>query len=430
MELLLFAALAAAAAISLGFWEVPLPAPAFQHHVVELPGDKIPGKARILEPNTVLRDRAVKLFEDSIFGTESVAPGPGPSCITMLDRQGHLWLADASPEDGGSGGYRLRSESSAYLGPGRPLGFKYDAEGNLLLCDSLLGLVMLEGASGLGVQAAAAEPQGSGDQGSSAGPGAFREHAEGAPKLSHTVLANRVSPSSPLDPGTHIAYANDLDISPVDGTVFFSDSQAIPVALGPNGFFDTFRSWMLGLFAGAASGRLLAYFPTNGTTHVLAKDFWYANGVAVSADGSFVVVAETNCFKVHRYWLEGPKAGTTDTLIDNLPGFPDGVSRSSTGDFWIAIVAPRSPIVPYLRYKLVRAIGAWLPAALRPRPSAQGLLLKVSPSGQLLGSYWDPKGEQVAMISSVEEHDGQLWLGQLAGSGVGFMDLSEEIGSS
>ena len=39
-----------------------------------------------------------------------------------------------------------------------------------------------------------------------------------------------------------------------------------------------------------------------------------------------------------------------DTLIDALPGFPDGVSRSEDGNFWIAIVAPRTPLVPLLRY--------------------------------------------------------------------------------
>ena len=39
-----------------------------------------------------------------------------------------------------------------------------------------------------------------------------------------------------------------------------------------------------------------------------------------------------------------------DTLIDVLPGFPDGISRSEDGNFWIAIVAPRSPVIPLLRY--------------------------------------------------------------------------------
>jgi sugar lactone lactonase YvrE len=53
-------------------------------------------------------------------------------------------------------------------------------------------------------------------------------HKQGLIKL-HTattrveVLANRVSPSSPLQPGSPINYANDLDVGP-DGTVYFTDS--------------------------------------------------------------------------------------------------------------------------------------------------------------------------------------------------------------
>lgn len=37
------------------------------------------------------------------------------------------------------------------------------------------------------------------------------------------LLANRVASSSPLEPGSPIIYANDLDIAP-DGTVYFTTS--------------------------------------------------------------------------------------------------------------------------------------------------------------------------------------------------------------
>ena len=37
------------------------------------------------------------------------------------------------------------------------------------------------------------------------------------------------------------------------------------------GWYDTFWSYLLGLFSGSATGRLLAYYPQNGSTHVLAK---------------------------------------------------------------------------------------------------------------------------------------------------------------
>ena len=40
---------------------------------------------------------------------------------------------------------------------------------------------------------------------------------------------------------------------------------------------------------------------------MLTAGFWYANGVAVSANRAFVAVVETNCFAVRRVWLSGPK---------------------------------------------------------------------------------------------------------------------------
>lgn len=41
---------------------------------------------------------------------------------------------------------------------------------------------------------------------------------------------------------------------------------------------------------GAKTGRLLKYDPANHTTTVLVRGLWYANGVAVSKDQSFVAV--------------------------------------------------------------------------------------------------------------------------------------------
>ena len=50
-------------------------------------------------------------------------------------------------------------------------------------------------------------------------------------------------------------------------------------------------------------------------------------------------------------------------------------------------------------------------------------LMQVSPSGEVLASLWDQQGESVSGVSSVEEHDGRLWLGNVKGSGVGYYDL-------
>ncbi len=66
---------------------------------------------------------------------------------------------------------------------------------------------------------------------------------------------------------------------------------------------------MLTMLQGGATGRLLKYDPASHTTMLLADGLWYANGVALSADESFVAVVETPSMRVSRYWLKGEKVG-------------------------------------------------------------------------------------------------------------------------
>ncbi len=58
---------------------------------------------------------------------------------------------------------------------------------------------------------------------------------------------------------------------------------------------------------GTTTGRLLSYNPKTKKTHVLANGFFYANGVVVSLDQSFVAVVETLSVRIRKYWLQGPK---------------------------------------------------------------------------------------------------------------------------
>lgn len=51
---------------------------------------------------------------------------------------------------------------------------------------------------------------------------------------------------------------------------------------------------------GAFTGRLLSYNPSTGVTEVLAKGFWFSNGVALAADASYVAFVETNRMRVMR----------------------------------------------------------------------------------------------------------------------------------
>jgi sugar lactone lactonase YvrE len=135
------------------------------------------------------------------------------------------------------------------------------------------------------------------------------------------VLANRVSKSSPVDPDTPIIYPNHLDIAR-DGTIWFTASVNIyphrsvqytakvghlPSLEGQPGFYDTLKAWALGCCQGLPMGRLLKYDPRSREVHVVAKGLWFANGVALSEDESYIALSETDRLRVLKFWLAGPK---------------------------------------------------------------------------------------------------------------------------
>lgn len=52
-----------------------------------------------------------------------------------------------------------------------------------------------------------------------------------------------------------------------------------------------------------------------------------------------------------------------------------------------------------------------------------GLVLKVSPDGQLLTSFKDATGCRIHTVTAAEEQGGRLWLGSLGDWGVAYLDV-------
>lgn len=124
-------------------------------------------------------------------------------------------------------------------------------------------------------------------------------------------------------------FANGLDVDSNTGIVYFTIASTkfqpkdFPTALLTGGIGDN-------------SGSLLSYDPSNNQTTVLLRNLTFASGVAVSGDGSFVLVSEYFANRIRRVWLKGPKANSSD-LFMLLAGRPDNIKRNSRGQFWIAV---------------------------------------------------------------------------------------------
>ena len=389
-------AVAIAAAL---LWPTALPSPwTFHLRAVPLSAERVARLPKFpaaltgpYAPNSRLQS-AVRLFEGQVSGSESVALGTDHvhhlGQLAMLDRSGRLLVVKMSTA------MPLRYEElKSTLEPareiglvGRPLGFTYDGDGRLVVCDSTAGLVRYD------------------------------------PKTRSTeILSNAVSGS-----GLRLNYINDVDIGP-DGAIYFSSSTDGLVGFGKAGFFDTNRAALLNLFEGRPTGRLLRY--KDGRTTVLLDGLFYANGVAVAADGSFVLVVETFGARVHKYWLTGERAGSSEIFVDNLPGFPDGISAAVGGGWWVALVARPSPLVLFpFGYAWVRTLLAhvwaagWLEALIKP----WGCVVRLAADGAPQYTLMDPTGERVRSVSAVEQNGHELYLGNLHGNHVSVLKLTDD----
>jgi sugar lactone lactonase YvrE len=196
-----------------------------------------------------------------------------------------------------------------------------------------------------------------------------------------------------------------------DGTIYFSDSSR---RFGID-------HWRAEVMEHSGTGRLFRLTP-HGQVELLIDGLEFANGVALAADESFVCVAETGAYRVRRHWLQGPRAGTSDVLIENLGGFPDNISTGSDGLIWIALAGPRNKLLDFLhpRAPLLRKLAWALPDALQPQPVRVVWVLGVDANGQIVHDVFYP-GHSYHMVTGVRELGGVLYLGSLVESAIAIL---------
>ncbi|WP_417515978.1 SMP-30/gluconolactonase/LRE family protein [Marinobacter sp.] len=255
---------------------------------------------------------------------------------------------------------------------GRPLGMVFDQDGNLIVADAWKGLLSI------------------------------------TPDGDITVLSTEAE-------GVPFRFTDDVDIA-ADGRIYFTDASSR--------FYQP--DYQLDLLEMRPHGRLLRYSPETGETEVILGDMHFANGVAVAPDGDFVLVNETWKYRVHRYWLTGPKAGQTEVFADNLPGFPDNLAVDEKGRFWVAFPALRNASIDTLHpHPLLKELVAKLPSSLQPAPQEYGLVVAFDRDGEVITSLHDPRGTHLQEITSVNPHGGHLYFGSLHNDRIGRLPLRD-----
>lgn len=211
--------------------------------------------------------------------------------------------------------------------------------------------------------------------------------------------------------GKPLVNANNLGIGP-DGMIYFSQSSTKFVT---SAALDSYAASLLDIMEHGGHGNVYAFNPHAGSVQRLMTGLNYANGVAVSDDGSYLLVAETGHYRILKHWLAGDQKGQTDILIDNLPGFPDNLKSGLNGRFWIGFAAPRNALLDQISDKpLVRKMVQRLPAALRPQAEPLSHVVAINGAGEVLMNLHD-KDARFPTLTGVVETEQTLYLTTLFG---------------
>ena len=295
----------------------------------------------------------------------SLGDGHGPEDVA-LDAEGRIY---AGFDDGRivqlqADGTRPRVFADT---KGRPLGLIFDRAGNLIIADANNGLLQADKSGVVHVLATESD-------------------------------------------GAKFGCLNDLDVA-ADGTIYFTEASAK---------FPMFQ-FTADILEHRPNGRLLAYDPKTQKTRTVFKGIYFANGVAVSPDQSFVLVNETGRYRVNRIWLTGPKQGQSEVFIDNLPGFPDGILSNGSDKFWLAIVTPRDHLLDtvLLPHPFLRKVVFRLPKLLQPAPKRYSFVLGLDLNGKVIDNLQNGSPDCYAQIANVVERNGALYFGSIGENTVG-----------
>jgi sugar lactone lactonase YvrE len=292
---------------------------------------KAPGLTGVYSENRALAAATLVTLPEGATGPEDLAVGPDGAVYTT-DGAGTLYRIDGP-----------RPVVVDQLG-GRPLGLDMGPDGALYIADSFRGLMRWTGPGTLDL---------------------LVDEIDGAP----------------------VIYANQLDVAR-DGTVYFSNSSD---RFDPETMGGTKPTSVMTIWEQSPTGYVARRDP-DGAVAKIATGFVYTNGVALSPEEDFLLIAETGRARVHRLWLTGPKADTQEVFLDNLPGYPDNIEAVGDGTYWMAFASPRVPTEFLLPYPFLRKLIWRLGPMVRPAPIEHGIVVQFDGQGTILRVLQDADG--------------------------------------
>jgi ribose transport system permease protein len=343
----------------------------------------VPGTVTLPPLPDIYDPASVWALNNRLTDAEPIGLGmvEGPEDVAF-DRNGRLYCGDRRGWIWRFSGPRFeQSEVFARVG-GLPLGLTFDADDNLVLC-----------AAGMGLYAVTPD-------------GEVKRLGTEVPRTWYKLVDDSA-----------VRLADDLDVAP-DGKIYFSDASTR---------FDGVE-WHLEVLESRPNGRVLCYDPATGKTTVVLKNCSFPNGICVSHDGESILINSTVLSRIDRFYIAGPRAGQFEPFLIDMPGLPDNINRASDGGYWVAFAGMRTPAFdltmqhPNFRRRMVKQIPGdeWLLPNMNT-----SCVIKVTEAGEVVDCLWDGAQRDHAVITSMREHEGHLYLGGLTNNRVGRIPLDQ-----
>lgn len=262
---------------------------------------------------------------------------------------------------------------------GRPLGLDFDVRGNLIVADAIKGLLSV------------------------------------APDGKVTLLTDAVD-------GKAIGFAEAVAVAG-NGKLYFSDASERFGAARRGG---TVEAAILDVMEQSSTGRVLEYDPASASTRVVAKGLSFANGLVLSADQRHLFVAESGKYRVWKIELSAealdlarpsPQAGI---LADNLPGYPDNLTRGLDGRIWLGLGGQRNGLDAMAERPFLRELALRIPRFMWSMPKPYGHVIALTEDGKVVDDLQDPSGAS-PLTTGVTETIDHLYIHSANGDNLGWL---------
>jgi sugar lactone lactonase YvrE len=262
---------------------------------------------------------------------------------------------------------------------GRPLGLAFDTRGRLVAADAIKGLLSISGDG------------------------------------KATVLADAVA-------GGPIRFANAVAVAG-SGKIYFTDSS---MRFAPAQWGSTLEAATLDVLEQSATGRVLEYDPATKAVRVVAQGLSLANGIALSSDEHSVFVSESGRYRVWRIAAAAEQldvahqSAQAKVLFDNLPGYPDNLTRGLDGKIWLGFGGQRNDLDAMAERPFLRRVVLRIPRFLWKPPKPYGHVMAFTEDGKVVADLQDPTGDS-PITTGLTETAERLYIHNVNGKGLGWL---------